>query len=226
MDSTRYIRCRGWGPFGEYVLDCEPAPEPSATQTSASVLVSPASPVTAPSEPAAAGPQLVTETTLPLSPAAADSDAAPTPPSPAAQTAEAETAGDSSAPPDRFCRHVSQAGRRCRYRLAERHSTFCDKHARPRRGSQEEADAIAEELLDSVEDFTTAASVNIFLGNIAVQLARKRIARTDAVALGYLSQLMINSQVAMGREQQGNLNYYGLPITPPYSAEGSHPTKG
>jgi len=176
--------------------------------------------VIAPPEPVAANPKLVTETTLPLSPAAPDLDATPTP-SPEAQTAD-KTASDPS-PPDRHCRHVSQAGRRCRYLLAEGHAAFCEKHSRPRRGSQEEADAIAEELLDSIEDFSTATAVNVFLGNIAVQLARKRIARSDAVALAYISQLMLNSQTAMGREQQGNLNYYGLPIAPPWRSETDSP---
>jgi hypothetical protein len=50
-----------------------------------------------------------------------------------------------------------------------------------------------------------------------VQLARKRIKRADAIALACISQLMINSQAAMLRENQGDLNWYGLPIKNHYS---------
>jgi hypothetical protein len=57
------------------------------------------------------------------------------------------------------------------------------------------------------------------LGNIAVQLARKRIKRADAIALAYISQLMLNSQTAMERERQGDLNWYGLPIRNHYTPD-------
>jgi hypothetical protein len=68
--------------------------------------------------------------------------------------------------------------------------------------------------------------VNTFLGNIATALARKRIKRSDAVALAYVNQLILNSQAAIERENQGNLNYYGLPIgmapTPTGSSDGGN----
>jgi len=38
-----------------------------------------------------------------------------------------------------------------------------------------------------MEDFSTANSINAFLGNLVKQLARKRIARCDAIALAYIS---------------------------------------
>jgi hypothetical protein len=43
--------------------------------------------------------------------------------------------------------------------------------------------------------------VNLFLGNLVRQLARKRIARRDAIALAYISQLILTSQTAMARER-------------------------
>lgn len=43
--------------------------------------------------------------------------------------------------------------------------------------------------------------VNLFLGNLLEQLARKRIRRRDAVALAYICQLLLNSLAALNREQ-------------------------
>jgi hypothetical protein len=62
-------------------------------------------------------------------------------------------------------------------------------------------DVLTAELLSSIEDFSTAASVNQFLGTLTKQLVRKRIQRRDAIALAYLSQLLLNSLSAMSREE-------------------------
>ena len=43
--------------------------------------------------------------------------------------------------------------------------------------------------------------MNLFLGNLVRQLARKRIARRDAIALAYISQLILTSQTAMARQR-------------------------
>jgi hypothetical protein len=43
--------------------------------------------------------------------------------------------------------------------------------------------------------------VNLVLGNLVRQLARKRIARRDAIALAYISQLILTSQTAMARQR-------------------------
>jgi len=53
--------------------------------------------------------------------------------------------------------------------------------------------------------FTTADEVNLFLGNLIRQLARKRIARRDAIALAYISQLLLTSQTAMAKEEAAEL---------------------
>jgi hypothetical protein len=63
-----------------------------------------------------------------------------------------------------------------------------------------EPEILAAELLAEIEDFSTARSVNFFLGNLAKQLARKRIARRDAIALAYISQLLLNSLPALERQ--------------------------
>jgi hypothetical protein len=49
--------------------------------------------------------------------------------------------------------------------------------------------------------FATADEVNLFLGNLVRQLARKRIARRDAIALAYISQLILTSQTAMAKQR-------------------------
>jgi hypothetical protein len=85
--------------------------------------------------------------------------------------------------------------------LTRNHSSLCSHHARQaRRRGQPDDEALAAELLASVEDFTTAASVNLFLGNVVKQLARKRIQRLDAIAHAYLSQLLLNSLSVMEKE--------------------------
>src|SRR5205823_3111963 len=54
-----------------------------------------------------------------------------------------------------------------------------------------------------IDSFTTADEVNLFLGNLVRQLARKRIARRDAIALAYISQLILTSQTAMAKQRAG-----------------------
>jgi len=63
-----------------------------------------------------------------------------------------------------------------------------------------EPEILAAELLAEINDFSTARSVNFFLGNLAKQFARKRIARRDAIALAYISQLLFNSLPALERQ--------------------------
>jgi hypothetical protein len=62
-------------------------------------------------------------------------------------------------------------------------------------------EVLAAELLGDIDSFTTADEVNLFLGNLVRQLARKRIARRDAIALAYISQLILSSQTAMATEE-------------------------
>lgn len=76
-------------------------------------------------------------------------------------------------------------------------------------------EVLAAELLGDIDSFTTADEVNLFLGNLVRQLARKRIARRDAIALAYISQLILTSQTAMAREtaseaEDTNLQRYFL----------------
>jgi hypothetical protein len=63
-------------------------------------------------------------------------------------------------------------------------------------------EAVANELLSGVEDFSTAASVNRYLGNLLKQIARKRIHGRDAIAQAYVCQLLLNSLPALDRQRE------------------------
>lgn len=110
---------------------------------------------------------------------------------------------------DNQCHHQNAGGRRCNMLIDANHrpasaagrSTLCAYHAERLRASVPAVDpeVLASELLGEIDDFSTAGSVNLFLGNLVKQLARKRIARRDAVALAYISQLLLNSFPALER---------------------------
>ncbi len=111
---------------------------------------------------------------------------------------------------DHLCQHISPKGNRCHMLIDENHRsvqgtgrpTLCAYHADRLRANVPAVDpeALASDLLGEVNNFSTARSVNFFLGNLAKQLARKRIARRDAIALAYISQLLLNSLPALERQ--------------------------
>jgi len=115
-----------------------------------------------------------------------------------------------SATIDSHCQHISPKGDRCHMLVDQNHRpangakrpTLCAYHADRLRASVPPVDpeVLAADLLGEIDDFSTAGSVNLFLGNLVKQLARKRIARRDAVALAYISQLLLNSLPALVRE--------------------------
>src|SRR6266446_7670156 len=112
---------------------------------------------------------------------------------------------------DSYCQHLSPKGQRCHMLIDQNHRpangalhpTLCAYHAdRLRVGVPiVDPEVLAAELLTDIDSFTTADEVNLFLGNLVRQLARKRIARRDAIALAYISQLILTSQTAMARER-------------------------
>src|SRR5205814_1594382 len=123
------------------------------------------------------------------------------------------------------CQYQNSRGQRCHHpidtthRLANRAAppTLCAYHVDHLKGSVPAVDpeVLAAELLTDIDSFTTADEVNLFLGNLVRQLARKRIARRDAIALAYISQLILTSQTAMVREtateaEDDNLQRYLL----------------
>jgi hypothetical protein len=80
---------------------------------------------------------------------------------------------------------------------------FCPDHARKEAIRQRrEREALAEKLLEDVPSFTTAGSINAFLDNLLRLMALKRIDRRDAIAMAYVSQLLLQSVRPLEREMQ------------------------
>lgn len=113
--------------------------------------------------------------------------------------------------PDQQCQYQSPRGRRCHMLIDANHRsangaarpTLCTYHASRLQAVAPVVDpeVLAGELLEDIGPFTTADEVNLFLGNLVRQLVRKRIARRDALALAYISQLILMSQTAMARQR-------------------------
>ena len=107
------------------------------------------------------------------------------------------------------CQYQNTRGQRCNMLIDENHRspqgtgrpTLCAYHANRLRATVPavEPEVLAADLLGDISDFSTPASVNLFLGNLVKQLACKRIARHDAIALAYVSQLLLNSFPALER---------------------------
>src|ERR1700730_9212119 len=76
---------------------------------------------------------------------------------------------------------------------------LCAHHApKPKRGAKRVSDASALEALCS--DLTTATSINRALAQTSLLMAQGRISRKDAVAFGYLSQLLLQSVAGVRAE--------------------------
>jgi len=95
------------------------------------------------------------------------------------------------------CQHIDARGHRCR--MLTDGSEFCLHHARQSRKLK--PDALDAELLTSVDDFSSPASLNRFIGNVVRQFALRRINQRDAATFGYLGQLALTSIAARQREE-------------------------
>ena len=104
--------------------------------------------------------------------------------------------------PKQQCQHISPRGQRCRMLRASEAELFCLHHLRKAASTLLDPEALAAELFHDIESFVSANEINTLLGNVVRQLARKRIERKDALAIGYLSQLLLSSLLVMRREQQ------------------------
>src|ERR1700719_343008 len=86
------------------------------------------------------------------------------------------------------CQFTFSDGRQCRMQQAH----FCLQHSpKQQRGAKRVSDASALEALCS--DLTTATNINRALAQTFLLMAQGRISRKDAVAFGYLSQLLLQS---------------------------------
>jgi hypothetical protein len=98
------------------------------------------------------------------------------------------------------CRHIDRLNRRCRLFSTIPNLELCPHHARLlEKQHQRHNDNTAAELLGDLTDFSTPDAINALLGNLVRQLARKRIARLDAIAIAYVAQLLLGSISSMDR---------------------------
>jgi hypothetical protein len=103
----------------------------------------------------------------------------------------------SPAPEPPRCRFFSSDKRQCRMLRADHHPDFCLFHA----ARQDEIFALlperefslAPELEALAADLTTATGVNRALGQVFRLLAKNHITRKDAVAFGYIAQLLLQT---------------------------------
>jgi hypothetical protein len=110
------------------------------------------------------------------------------------------------------CQYKNSRGQRCHMLIdknqrppdGEKRSDLCPYHLAQSKAKDAlpDPETLAAELLGDIVNFTTADSVNLFLGNLVEQLARKRIARRDAIALAYLCQLLLNSLTPLRKEME------------------------
>jgi hypothetical protein len=87
------------------------------------------------------------------------------------------------------CEFTSSDGRRCRNSLA----SLCAHHAPKQKRGGKGAALRAPELEALCADLTTATNINRALAQTFLLTAQGRISRKDAVAFGYLSQLLLQS---------------------------------
>jgi len=98
------------------------------------------------------------------------------------------------------CTHINAAGRRCRMLVAPTHDTLCAHHLQQHIAAQPNPEILAAELLESTGNLNTADRVNALLANVTKVLARQRIDRRDALAIGYLAQLLLNTVPGVQKE--------------------------
>lgn len=69
---------------------------------------------------------------------------------------------------------------------------LCPHHLGRLQAERARDDETLAELLGPLEDFSSPANVNFFLGNLLKLMARKRIDRRDALAQAYICQFLLN----------------------------------
>ena len=115
------------------------------------------------------------------------------------------------------CEFVNVRGHRCRMLVDQHHNaapnvenlSFCAFHSQRTKAAPIDPEILADELLAGIKEFDSAKNVNLFLGNLAKQLARKRIPTRRAVALAYISQLLLSSLPAVTQEAEMRNFYEG-----------------
>ena len=108
------------------------------------------------------------------------------------------------------CAHINGRGHRCRMFVADPEEDLCPHHLGRLQAERAKNDEALAELLGPLEDFSSPASVNFFLGNLLKLMARKRIDRRDALAQAYICQLLLNTFPHMRRELESGDGLEGI----------------
>jgi len=101
------------------------------------------------------------------------------------------------------CQFSFADGRRCRMPSAP--PTLCLAHAKTE--SQLSGQSLAVDLAPLSGEFRTATEVNCALGKVFLLLAQNRIPRRNAVALGYIAQLLLQTLPRVKEEFIAGLGY-------------------
>ncbi len=102
---------------------------------------------------------------------------------------------------DQRCQHIDSRGHRCRMFTSGGHDSLCPHHLNRLKADRLKKDeAVASDLLGPIEDFSSPATVNFFLGNLLKELVHKRVRRRDAIAQAYICQLLLNTFPHIQRE--------------------------
>jgi len=104
------------------------------------------------------------------------------------------------------CQHISPRGYHC-HMLRVADESFCPYHFRQTHlAAMPDPETLGAELLAGTGNLNTADRVNTLLANVTKQLARGRIDRRDALAIGYLAQLLLNTVPGVQKEHQAIRN--------------------
>jgi hypothetical protein len=90
--------------------------------------------------------------------------------------------------------------------VAPTHDTLCAHHVQRAEAAEPDPEALAAELLENTGNLNTADRVNALLANTVKQFALQRIDRADALAFGYLAQMLLNTVPGVQKEHQAIRN--------------------
>jgi hypothetical protein len=89
---------------------------------------------------------------------------------------------------------------------------LCPHHLGRLQAERARNDEAVAELLGPLDDFSSPANVNFYLGNLLKLMARKRIDRRDARAQAYICQLLLNTFPHMHRELESECGPEGIQL--------------
>jgi hypothetical protein len=116
------------------------------------------------------------------------------------------------APTAQRCQHINARGHRCRMFVADAEQGLCPHRLGRLQAERARNDEALAERMGPLEEFSSPASVNFFLGNLLKLMARKRIDRRDALAQAYICQLLLNTFSHMRRELEPDHGPEGIQI--------------